>query len=110
MPLLEARKIDKSFGGLQALNAVSLTIDPGDIFGLIGPNGAGKTTLFNVLTGLYKPDGGAVLFNSVDVTGKKANRVVEAGKARTFQNIKLFGNIDAVENVKRGRRRRGRAG
>jgi len=110
MPLLEARKISKSFGGLQALNAVSLAIDPGEIFGLIGPNGAGKTTLFNVLTGLYKPDGGAVLFNSVDVTGKKANRVVEAGLARTFQNIRLFANMTAVENVMVGRHLRGRAG
>ncbi|HXX11744.1 MAG TPA: ABC transporter ATP-binding protein [Burkholderiales bacterium] len=110
MPLLEARKISKSFGGLQALNAVSLGIEPGEIFGLIGPNGAGKTTLFNVLTGLYKPDAGAVLFNSIDVTGKKANRVVEAGMARTFQNIRLFANMTAVENVMVGRHLRGRAG
>jgi len=110
MPLLEARKISKSFGGLQALNAVSLAIEPGEIFGLIGPNGAGKTTLFNVLTGLYKPDAGAVLFNSIDVTGKKANRVVEAGMARTFQNIRLFANMTAVENVMVGRHLRGRAG
>ena len=110
MPLLEARKISKSFGGLQALNAVSLAIEPGEIFGLIGPNGAGKTTLFNVLTGLYKPDAGAVLFNSINVTGKKANRVVEAGMARTFQNIRLFANMTAVENVMVGRHLRGRAG
>jgi branched-chain amino acid transport system ATP-binding protein len=110
MPLLEARKITKSFGGLQALNAVSLAIEPGEIFGLIGPNGAGKTTLFNVLTGLYKPDAGAVLFNSINVTGKKANRVVEAGMARTFQNIRLFANMTAVENVMVGRHLRGRAG
>lgn len=110
MPLLEARKISKSFGGLQALSAVSLAIEPGEIFGLIGPNGAGKTTLFNVLTGLYKADGGSVLFNSVDVTGKKANRVVEAGIARTFQNIRLFANMTAVENVMVGRHLRGRAG
>src|SRR5262249_19980753 len=110
MPLLEARKISKSFGGLQALSAVSLAIEPGEIFGLIGPNGAGKTTLFNVLTGLYKPDGGAVLFNSVDVTGKKANRVVEAGMARTFQNIRLFANMTAVENVMVGGGPRGRGG
>ena len=110
MPLLEARKITKSFGGLHALNAVSLAIEPGEIFGLIGPNGAGKTTLFNVLTGLYKPDAGAVLFNSINVTGKKANRVVEAGMARTFQNIRLFANMTAVENVMVGRHLRGRAG
>jgi branched-chain amino acid transport system ATP-binding protein len=110
MPLLEARKITKSFGGLQALNAVSLAIEAGEIFGLIGPNGAGKTTLFNVLTGLYKPDAGAVLFNNINVTGKKANRVVEAGMARTFQNIRLFANMTAVENVMVGRHLRGRAG
>ena len=110
MPLLEAHNISKSFGGLQALSAVSLAIEPGEIFGLIGPNGAGKTTLFNVLTGLYKPDGGAVLFNSANVTGKKANRVVEAGMARTFQNIRLFANMTALENVMVGRHLRGRAG
>src|SRR5262245_26744370 len=110
MSLLEARKISKTFGGLHALNAVSLAIESGEIFGLIGPNGAGKTTLFNVLTGLYKPDSGAVLFNGVNVTGKKANRVVEAGMARTFQNIRLFANMTAVENVMVGRHLRGRAG
>jgi branched-chain amino acid transport system ATP-binding protein len=110
MPLLEARNIRKSFGGLQALSEVSLAIEPGEIYGLIGPNGAGKTTLFNVLTGLYKPDGGAVSFNGIELTGKKANLVVEAGIARTFQNIRLFANMTALENVMVGRHLHGRAG
>ena len=110
MLLLEARNIHKSFGGLQALNKVSLAIEPCEIYGLIGPNGAGKTTLFNVLTGLYKPDAGAVVFNGTELTGKKPNRIVEAGVARTFQNIRLFANMTAIENVMVGRHLRSRAG
>jgi branched-chain amino acid transport system ATP-binding protein len=110
MPLMEARNIRKSFGGLQALSEVSLAIEPGEIYGLIGPNGAGKTTLFNVLTGLYKPDAGAVLFNGVELTGKKPNLIVEVGVARTFQNIRLFANMTAIENVMVGRHLRARAG
>jgi branched-chain amino acid transport system ATP-binding protein len=110
MSLLEARKIRKSFGGLQALSEVSLAIESSEIYGLIGPNGAGKTTLFNVLTGLYKPDGGAVWFNGADLTGKKPNLVVEAGIARTFQNIRLFANMTAAENVMVGRHLRAHAG
>jgi len=110
MPLLEARNICKSFGGLQALSKVSLAIEIGEIYGLIGPNGAGKTTLFNVLTGLYKPDAGAVLFNDIELTGKKPNLIVAAGVARTFQNIRLFANMTAMENVMVGRHLRARAG
>ena len=110
MPLMEARNIRKSFGGLQALSEVSLAIEPREIYGLIGPNGAGKTTLFNVLTGLYKPDAGAVLFNGMELTGKKPNLIVEAGVARTFQNIRLFANMTAIENVMVGRHLRARAG
>jgi branched-chain amino acid transport system ATP-binding protein len=110
MPLMEARNIRKSFGGLQALSEVSLAIESGEIYGLIGPNGAGKTTLFNVLTGLYKPDAGAVLFNGVELTGKKPNLIVEVGVARTFQNIRLFANMTAIENVMVGRHLRARAG
>jgi len=103
MPLLEARKISKSFGGLQALSDVSLCIEPGEIYGLIGPNGAGKTTMFNVLTGLYKPSGGSVLIDGADLTGRKPYVIVEAGVARTFQNIRLFANMTAIENVMVGR-------
>jgi branched-chain amino acid transport system ATP-binding protein len=110
MSLLEARNICKSFGGLQALSEVSLAIETGEIYGLIGPNGAGKTTLFNVLTGLYKPDAGAVLFDGTELTRKKPNLIVEAGVARTFQNIRLFANMTAMENVMVGRHLRARAG
>jgi branched-chain amino acid transport system ATP-binding protein len=110
MSLLEARNIRKSFGGLLALSDVSLAIETGEIYGLIGPNGAGKTTLFNVLTGLYKPDAGAVLFHGANLTGKKPNLIVAAGVARTFQNIRLFANMTAMENVMVGRHLRARAG
>jgi branched-chain amino acid transport system ATP-binding protein len=110
MTLLEARKISKSFGGLQALSEVSLSIEPGEIYGLIGPNGAGKTTMFNVLTGLYKPSSGNVLVNGTDVTGRKPYVIVEAGVARTFQNIRLFANMTSIENVMVGRHLRTHAG
>ncbi len=101
--LLEARRVDKRFGGVAALADVSLTIRRNEIYGLIGPNGAGKTTLFNVLTGLYKPDGGRFEFDGIDLIGLKPHRVVGHGIARTFQNIRLFGNMTALENVMVGR-------
>ncbi|MEO8628829.1 MAG: ABC transporter ATP-binding protein [Betaproteobacteria bacterium] len=110
MALLEARGIQKAFGGLVALSDVSLTIEPREIYGLIGPNGAGKTTLFNVLTGLYKPDAGAVVFADQNITAKPSNRIAEAGIARTFQNIRLFANMTAIENVMVGRHLRTKAG
>ena len=103
-------QLGKSFGGLQALADVTLAIEPGEIYGLIGPNGAGKTTMFNLLTGLYKPTTGKVVFNGADVTGHKPHAIVEAGIARTFQNIRLFAHMTAVENVMVGRHLRTRAG
>ena len=108
--LLEIRHIGKRFGGLEALSDVSLSIQQGDIYGLIGPNGAGKTTLFNVLTGLYRPDAGRFRFNGEDLIGLKPYRVVLHGMARTFQNIRLFHNMTAIENVMVGRHARTRAG
>lgn len=108
--LLEARHISKKFGGVQALKDVSLTIQRGEIYGLIGPNGAGKTTFFNVLTGLYQPDGGAVLFDGQLLQLSSPHRVAAAGIARTFQNIRLFGNMTALENVMVGRHLRTHAG
>jgi branched-chain amino acid transport system ATP-binding protein len=108
--LLEAHRISKSFGGLQALAEVSLAIERGAIYGLIGPNGAGKTTLFNVLTGLYSPSAGRFLFDGADLTGRKPHVIVEAGVARTFQNIRLFGHMTALENVMVGRHLRTHAG
>ncbi len=108
--LLEIRHIEKRFGGLTALADVSLTINHREIYGLIGPNGAGKTTLFNVLTGLYVPDRGQFEFDGANLVGLKPYRVAESGIARTFQNIRLFGNMTAIENVMVGRHVRTHAG
>ncbi len=110
MTLLQADRVTKRFGGVQALSEVSFSIRGGEIFGLIGPNGAGKTTLFNVLTGLYAPDAGAFLFGGRDLTGLKPHEVAAAGIARTFQNIRLFANLSALENVMIGRHVRSHAG
>jgi branched-chain amino acid transport system ATP-binding protein len=109
-PLLEGRRIGKRFGGVQALREVSFSIQTGEIFGLIGPNGAGKTTLFNVLTGIYAPDDGDFTFGAGDITGLTPDRIAGAGIARTFQNIRLFANLSALENVMIGRHVRTRAG
>ena len=108
--LLEARSVGKRFGGLDALTQVSLSIERGEIYGLIGPNGAGKTTFFNVLTGLYRPDEGAFLFDAAPLPVSEPHRVAAAGIARTFQNIRLFANMSALENVMVGRHVRTRAG
>jgi branched-chain amino acid transport system ATP-binding protein len=109
-PLLAIHRIDKRFGGLTALADISLTIQRNEIYGLIGPNGAGKTTLFNVLTGLYVPEQGSFEFDGVDLVGLKPHLVAQAGIARTFQNIRLFGNMTALENVMVGRHVRTQAG
>ncbi|MEQ1773153.1 MAG: ABC transporter ATP-binding protein [Burkholderiales bacterium] len=108
--LLAVSGITKRFGGLTALNGVSMSVACGEIFGLIGPNGAGKTTLFNILTGVYSPDGGEFTFAGKRLSGLKSHRVAEAGIARTFQNIRLFANMTALENVMVGRHVRTRAG
>ena len=108
--LLEARNVAKHFGGVQALKDVSLTINEGEIYGLIGPNGAGKTTFFNVLTGLYQRDAGDILFAGEALELSSPHRVARAGIARTFQNIRLFANMTARENVMVGRHARSRAG
>jgi branched-chain amino acid transport system ATP-binding protein len=108
--LLEARGITKRFGGLEALSGVSLTVRRGEIYGLIGPNGAGKTTFFNVLTGFYTPDAGEFYFEGKPLDVGAPHRVAAAGIARTFQNIRLFANMTALENVMVGRHVRSRAG
>jgi len=108
--LLEARGISKHFGGVQALKDVSLTINAGEIYGLIGPNGAGKTTFFNVLTGLYPRDGGEISFDGAALRLSSPHEVASAGIARTFQNIRLFANMTARENVMVGRHLRTKAG
>ncbi|CAM3444186.1 ABC transporter ATP-binding protein [Bordetella sputigena] len=108
--LLEARGLGKRFGGLQALSDVSFDIRSGEIYGLIGPNGAGKTTLFNVLTGLYVPEAGQCVFAGENLVGAKPHEIAALGMARTFQNIRLFANLTALENVMIGRHVRTRAG
>ena len=100
--LLEAQGISKRFGGIQALSDVSLTIHKGEIYGLIGPNGAGKTSFFNVLTGAYTPDGGEFVFAGSELPTGKPHEVVARGIARTFQNIRLFREMTALENVMAG--------
>jgi branched-chain amino acid transport system ATP-binding protein len=97
--LLVAEDVRKEFGGLVAVNDVDFVIPEGSIVGLIGPNGAGKTTFFNMLTGVYKPTAGRIVFNGVDVTGKPPHAITERGVGRTFQNIRLFQQMSSVENV-----------
>ena len=108
--LLVAQGVGKRFGGVQALADVSFTIRRGEIYGLIGPNGAGKTTLFNVLTGIYDADGGTFAFDGKPLMGLQPHQVAERGIARTFQNIRLFANLSALENVMIGRHVRTTAG
>ena len=108
--LLEAVGVSKIFGGLVAVSDVSFTIPAGGIVSIIGPNGAGKTTFFNLLTGLYKPSTGVITFDGRDVTADRPDRITAAGIARTFQNIRLFATMSAVENVMVGEHPRMKAG
>ena len=110
MALLELRGISKRFGGLQALSRVDLDLDEGMIASLIGPNGAGKTTLFNTLTGLYHPDEGEIRFQSRSLIGLKPDKITGAGISRTFQNIRLFGQMTVLDNVLVGMHARLRIG
>ena len=106
---LVADRVTKVFGGLVAVNEVSLEIPRRSIVSIIGPNGAGKTTFFNMLTGLYRPTGGTILFEGRNVTRARPDRINRLGVARTFQNIRLFGAMSALENVIVGRHSRMRA-
>ncbi len=99
MPLLEARKISKKFGGLMAVNGVDFALERGMIASLIGPNGAGKTTFFNMLTGLYAPSAGQFWLDGKNITGLRPSRIAARGIGRTFQTIRLFNNMTAEENV-----------
>jgi branched-chain amino acid transport system ATP-binding protein len=102
-PVLQVSGVSKRFGGLQALSDVGITIQPGQVYGLIGPNGAGKTTFFNVLTGLYTPDSGSFHLGGETYQPTAVHEVAKAGIARTFQNIRLFAEMTALENVMVGR-------
>ncbi len=99
MAILDVQNLTKRFGGLVAVNEVSFGVEAGQIFSLIGPNGAGKTTLFNVLTGVYRPEGGRVLYKGKRLSGLPPERIAHRGVARTFQNIRLFGAMTVYENV-----------
>ena len=100
MALLELTKVVKRFGGLTAVNDVNLAIEEGSLCGLIGPNGAGKTTVFNLLTGVYAPTEGDIRFNGSSIAGWKPYRISRAGIGRTFQNIRLFGELSVIDNVR----------
>jgi branched-chain amino acid transport system ATP-binding protein len=106
MILLDVQKVRKEFGGLTAVNDVTLQVGEREIRSVIGPNGAGKTTFFNVITGIYRPEGGTVHFAGRNLIGLRADQVAKAGIARTFQNIRLFSAMTALENVMVGRHTR----
>ncbi|HET9552294.1 MAG TPA: ABC transporter ATP-binding protein [Anaeromyxobacteraceae bacterium] len=108
--LLELRHVTKSFGGLTAVEDVSFDVAAGSVVGLIGPNGAGKTTTFNLITGNYRVDRGTIHFEGRPLTSLRTNRIVRLGVARTFQNIRLFQQLTALENVLAGRHCRTRSG
>jgi branched-chain amino acid transport system ATP-binding protein len=98
-PMLELDHVTMSFGGVTAMSQVDIAVQPGEIFSLIGPNGAGKTTAFNVITGVFRPTHGDVRFRGESIVGRKRYQVTRSGIARTFQNIRLFPNMTAIENV-----------
>jgi branched-chain amino acid transport system ATP-binding protein len=103
MALLETRQLMKHFGGIMAVNDISLTIGEGEIVGMIGPNGSGKSTFINLLTGLYAPDKGQTLFRGQDITGMQTHRITDIGIARTFQNLRVFQNVSVLTNILIGR-------
>ena len=102
MVLLEIKDLTKNFGGLRALDSLSFHLEKGEILGIIGPNGAGKTTLFNVVTGFYQPEEGAIFFKGEEITGLKPHQIAKRGLARTFQITQPFPNLTVLENVKIG--------
>ena len=108
--VLATERVTKAFGGLVAVSDISISVAPRSIVSIIGPNGAGKTTFFNMLTGLYKPTAGRVRFDGRDVTGKRPDIITSLGVARTFQNIRLFSTMSALENVMVGEHSRMQAG
>ena len=108
--MLRTESLTLRFGGLVAVNDLSFHVPRGKVVSVVGPNGAGKTTLFNLITGLVRPDRGRVMFNGIDVTGYPPHRLADMGIGRTFQNIRLFRNLNALENVMIGRVVRTRSG
>ena len=107
-PLLAVDQLSCRFGGLVAVDQVSLQVQPGEIFGLLGPNGAGKTTLFNLISGITRPSSGAVHWKGMAITGAPSHRVAALGLARTFQNLRLFSSLSCLDNVRVGLHRHSR--
>jgi len=103
MPLLEVERLSKRFGGVRAVHEVSFVLDEGELLGIMGPNGSGKTTLFNLIAGALRPDGGRIRFDGGEIGGLPAHRVCAAGVARTFQLVRPFAGLTALENVLVGR-------
>jgi branched-chain amino acid transport system ATP-binding protein len=110
MPLLEVKNLSKRFGGLQAVMEVSFTVEQGSVKAVIGPNGAGKTTLFNLVSGFLIPDSGSIVYRDAPIHGKSPHEIAAQGLSRTFQHIRLFAHMTALENVMVGRHVRSRAG
>jgi len=110
MAILEIKNVSQEFGGLLALDRVSMTVEKGEIFGLIGPNGAGKTTLFNLITGIYRPSSGELWFEGRSIRGLRPYRIANVGIGRTFQNIRLFKKLSVLDNVRVGMHSVSRAG
>ena len=102
MAMLEVTSLGISFGGLRAVDELSMKIEKGGLVGLIGPNGAGKTTVFNMLTGVHRPTDGGIRLDGQNLVGKKPHEICKLGVARTFQNIRLFSNLTVLDNVKTG--------
>ena len=100
--LLELNEVSNRFGGVAALTGITFSVKEGEVYGVIGPNGAGKTTLFNLITGVFPVSEGEIVFDGMSVVGVKPHRTVEMGIARTFQNIRLFGSMTALETVLTG--------
>src|SRR5438445_9931600 len=99
MALLELSDVTMRFGGLVAVNELTLALESGQLYGLIGPNGAGKTTVFNVVTGVYTPTAGSIRFDGDEIAGERSGRITRRGIARTFQNIRLFGDMTVLQNA-----------
>lgn len=100
MSLMEIKKLNKSFGGLSAVLDFDIHLEPNELVGLIGPNGAGKTTVFNLITGVYQPDAGSIIFSGQNIAGLSPHTICARGIARTFQNIRLFNDLTVLDNVK----------
>ena len=103
MNIIEIEKLNHFFGGLKAIDSFNVKVETGKVHGVIGPNGAGKTTLFNLITGAFKPSNGKILYKGMDISGKKAHEIARLGLARTFQNLRLFGDLTVTENIRVGR-------